>query len=280
MVEKKIGFKTETDDVYHGTKFHDGVPILSNSAMSRLFENEQEFINGFSEHMDSDAMRIGRVAHKVCLESHFLGDIGILPDVNLRTNAGKEVKEKFLKDLEGRDWATPKEMGCVKAMSEELHSHPLASKLLHGGVAEQSEYSMMDGVYCKGRMDYRNTNINALVDYKTTAIDPTKWEAMVFNRDYPRQLAFYSDLANTIEQDAIDTAYIVMQKLKKPDDKNYSWKTDIRVFKFEMEDDSIVIGRFKYQKGIHMFKNCMERGSYNGFPECEILESPKWYGAD
>lgn len=136
--ELKIGLVTESNAEYHGD-----LTAISKSRLAKISvcpqyfkwceENPQE---------QSEEMIVGSAFHKLVLEPNtFDKEFAIMPNINRRTNAGKQEYEEFMQLANGKQVITQEQYETICGMRDSIMSNQYAVQLLKG-VHEQSMYGV------------------------------------------------------------------------------------------------------------------------------------------
>ena len=153
-------------------KYH-SYPALSSSALKQGLETMADFKahqDGKIKFKSTAALDLGTCVHSAILEQDLSG-FRKGPDV--KTKASKEWKafdaECFQDGVIG---LKPEEYETVRDMYEAFFAHPLAPKIIKGGVAEESFFSQdpKTGIELKARPDYlvESEEGNYIVNLKTS----------------------------------------------------------------------------------------------------------------
>jgi hypothetical protein len=207
---------------------------------------------------DSETFAFGRAFHSFTLEGEaaFLLEFVVAPEINKRTNAGKEEFEAFQAANAGKDVITKSEMELILAMSTAVHKHPFAKAILSGGKSEQTViWTDPDtGINCKCRPDrIPNESSGVLVDLKSTSgAGEYEFGRSVVSYGYARQAAMYLDGVNAATGSNFDAFIFVAVEKTAP----------FRVETYLLDEDFIGFGRSDYKRLLQIELDCRARGSY------------------
>ena len=194
-----------------------------------------------------------------------------------RTKAAREDR-----DAARADGATPllaKDYTTVHAMADALRQHPWAGPLLTAGVghAEHSAWwaDPMTGVRMRARFDWLTQLGDERwmpVDYKTTA---KLAAAAVFSRSaydygYDIQDAWYRWAVEAVTgQPAADTPMVFIAQETRP---------PYLVAVHQLDADFRDLGEDRARRAVGVFCQCVETGTWPGYPADEITElaPPPW----
>ena len=234
-------------------------PAVSRSELWRIYDSPEKF-KFFKDHPSdpTPALLFGQVFHKMALEPDtFSDEYVVAPEINRRTNEGKQAWASFLEQAEGKT-VIPAEMHeKAKAMCESLASVPLAQKLLNG--RKEVSFFWVDeltGEECKCRTDCLNTLYSQpiIVDVKSTTDASTETfirDAIKYGYDF--QAAMYSEgVSKHIKQTPL-FVFIVVEKTPP-------YAVNI------LQADELLLKR-----GHNIFRDCIET-----YHDCKM--SGNWYG--
>ena len=142
------------------------------------------------------AMKLGTATHAGVLQSEEAGDlIAVAPDVDRRTKSGKAEYAEWLDGVGDRLVITPEQSDLAWAMTQAVHAHPEASRLLADCYATEVEvFRDIDGLTCKAKVDAMD-DAGTIVDLKTTTdASPEAFGRQCANLLYHLQLAWYSEV--------------------------------------------------------------------------------------
>lgn len=174
----------------------------------------------WAEHcpVDSDKLKtldFGKAMHAICLEPDKLKTkFTVLPDLNLRTNAGKAEKAEFLEANQEKTILTYDDHKKLNLMFESVMAHPMARNLIEAeGSAEISCFwtDEKTGITCKCRPDKDIANSDIIVDIKTTDM-LSKFRYSVEDYRYYVQAPYYTDGMTVCGQQKNEMLFIVIQK--------------------------------------------------------------------
>ena len=214
---------------------------------------------------ETPALIIGSAVHCLTLEPDLFNvRYVIAPKIDKRTKAGKEQWA----DLEatGRIVLSEDDAEKIQAIANAVRTHKTASKLITVGFAEVSVFTQIDGTPAKCKCDYLRENV-AIIDLKTTE-DASKNGFMksVIKYGYHQQAAWYLDCLKAIGKPVGVFVFIVVEK-----------SAPYAVGIYELDDDTIQLGRELNQRALDIYKNCMQTNSWYGYSEnIELLTAPAW----
>lgn len=132
----KQGIVVESNAEYHASKEYVSKSMLAKMAVCPKYfkwclENEEK---------ETKALTIGSAFHKLVLEPQEFGkEFVVMPQIDRRTKAGREVYEEFLKAAEGRRVVTQEQYDIIVEMANEILCNENAT-ILTEGIVETSMY--------------------------------------------------------------------------------------------------------------------------------------------
>lgn len=202
MIELNIPM---TNEEYHAH------PALGSSNLKQILKNPYAFAMGLKQEQ-SNAMVIGSAVHKLVLEADdFLKEFAVMPECNLRTNEGKNLKAMFEMDNVGKTVMSQKDydlaVKCAGAIRQE------AEQFLVGGVAEQAFFAEIDGVQVKCKPDYYIESLGIVVDLKVVQdASPDGFAKQCANFGYYIQQALYSYALRANSKEVNNFLFLAVEK--------------------------------------------------------------------
>lgn len=245
---------------------------VSKSDLDLIAKSPAHYIESKNSPKEQTAsMLLGSVAHKLVLEpDKFEEEFAIAPDVDRRTKAGKEQWAEFAKGITDKitviDNSTfEQSMEIAKAVG----SHPIASKLLHGGQAELSYFWVQNGIECKCRPDYLRTDIKMVVDFKTAQdASPDEFAKAAYKYRYHVQTAWYLDGLRACGLDIENFIFVVCET--KPPYNIMVYAADVYM---------INLGRAEAKENLETYGRCLNSDVWHGYeqtPKINSLSLPDW----
>lgn len=258
-IHKDIGYED-----YHA------IDRVSNSYLSRLLVCPAAAKLPPKE--DTAEMAVGRAFHLFILEgiAAFEAGCAILPQINRRTNAGKEEEALFRDIHKGKAIITQEDFDNIRAMEKAIYNHPVAADLL---ISTSTEVTVLwddpfSGIPCKARPDMLPGK-NTLVDLKTTRDASARgFQRAAVTYGYHRQAAFYLDGVSKEMNEKHDVFAFVCVEKTEP----------YRVGVYTLAEPFIDMGRAEYRSLILVEQRCRLNNAwpnYNDNGAVEI-EMPKW----
>jgi exodeoxyribonuclease VIII len=240
---------------------------ISKSGLDRMDQSPAHYTSWLSEpKKETPALVFGGAAHCIILEpEEFLSRYISAPDgIDRRTKDGKaawaEIEATGKTILSADDWKKLFDISCS------ISAHPVANELLSDGIAESSVFAELLGVPVKCRPDWLHDN-SVIVDLKTTEnAGPNAFSKSVANYRYHVQAAFYSDICQEIGLDIKAFVFIAVEK-------NPPYAVSV----YELDFDSIEVGRTLYQRNLETYRRCLEADHWPAYSQSiETLSLPRW----
>ncbi len=164
----------------------------------------------------------------------------------------------------------------VQAMAEQIHQHPIASKLFEAGAgkAEQSLFwrDVQSGVTRRARLDWLpNPNPGGrliIPDYKTTHdASPQAAQKSMNDWNYALQADWYEDGSEELGLSNEAVLVLVMQEKTPP----------YLVAVYQPDATAMRIAAWRNRTAINLYAECTESGRWPGYSDdVELLALPGW----
>lgn len=249
------------------------IPALSASGINAFYKSplhfwrETPFNANRIQREETAAMLFGKVTHKIILEEQdFFKEFIISPEINKRTNLGKEEYEAFLKNNKGKTVIDPETYRKARELKEAFMKNAAVCDLLEGTIAEKSLF-WDDDIRCKAKLDlYRN---RLILDYKTTiSASEEEFKKSLINYGYHRQAAWYMEGAEREYGERPKAFVFIVQEKDIPE----------AIGIYSISPQSIAIGE---QENFHARKKIAERlknADWRAYPEkMQEISLPEWY---
>jgi hypothetical protein len=248
------------------------LPAISNTALGKLSRSPAHYKAWLDsrEEDESEALRIGRIAHRAILEpkefeAEFATLYAVKPDgMKFSTREGKDWK--LAREGEGRSIITFEQAEFLSASAKSISTHKTAGKMLKAGRAELSVTAELDGIPVKCRVDFA-TEGNALVDLKT-ARDASKrgFQRAIVDRGYHRQAAFYLDVCKAAGLEKKHFTFLAVEK-----------EPPFLLGCYRLDEQAIHQGRTEYRRLLELYAKCKAEDSWPGYPDTlEEIGLPQW----
>lgn len=213
------------------------------------------------------SMLLGSVVHKLVLEHEdFDNEFAVMPKIDKRTKAGKIEYEAFLEANTDKDIVDSETYETACKIAESVRNHPIASKLLTNGKAEQSFFWKRDEIRCKCRLDWlRNDGI--VVDLKTTSdASPEGFTKSASNFRYYVQAAWYLEGLKRNGINAENFIFIAVETV-----------APYQVCVYAADDTFLKLGETESTEDFEKYKKCVETQNFEGYEtKIHSLSLPAW----
>jgi hypothetical protein len=211
------------------------------------------------------AMVFGTLLHRACLEPEKLaGSFVVKPeDMDFRSKAGKEWR-----DAQTAPIIDAAQKNALETASAKVLAHPAACDVLTNSNKEVSVFKRCEktNILLKGRIDaitvQKDTGLTWVADIKTTEdASPKAFARAIAQWGYAEQAAFYLDLVG-----ATHFVFIAVEKV-----------APYEVAVYELDPESISIGRKQNEKNLDLYKRCNEAKEWAGYSTgIETITMPQW----
>lgn len=228
-----------------------------------MHESPEKF-KWFKDHppATTDALLFGQYYHALVLEPDKAEtDFMIMPDFNLRTNAGMADKAALQADCAERGiiLIERESANTARLMADKCRSDPEVMKLLNG--AHEQPFFWTDeltGEECKCRLDVL-TEVDgecAIVDLKSTANAAThKLVRDIYKLGYFMQGAMYGEgVRINLGLDRLPRFILIAQEKKPP----------FAINRIELPEDVIQLGYDRFREYLGIYHECKETGLWYG----------------
>lgn len=230
-----------------------------------------KYLDPFREkEKQTPALLMGSAVHAAILEpTKFVELFAIEPEVNRRTNEGKDIVAAFELANKGKTVITAEMFREANKLKDAVRKHPAAQALLESGVAEtvltwrNNEF----GVGCKAKPDFLSST-GFIVDVKTTEdAGPNDFGKSVINFRYDVQAAWYIDGYKQVYGEyPRGFAFIAVEK-----------KPPYAVAVYYVPNPIFDMGRRKYLQNLATYAECLHSNTWPAYSN-EIVELtlPAW----
>lgn len=249
------------------------IDALNSSGMKHLEQSPAHY-RWSLDHPDeeeSDALRIGRLAHTAILEPEkFAAQASVFatrPDgMKFNTKEGKAWK-KVQTDI-GKVVVEVEEHAILFGSVERIRQHPTASRMIGdpNGQAEVTLVSELEGVPVKARLDWLPSG-DTIVDLKTTIdASPRGFAKTIDDRAYHRQAALYFDIARSVGLPIEHFCFLALEK-----------SAPFEMGCYILAPEAISQGRSEYLKLLKTFADCRHANKWPGYSQAlEPISIPAW----
>lgn len=246
-------------------------PSLNFSLAKHLLKSPAHFKSAQDEEREeTDAMRVGTLAHAMILEGKNLLDLyAIKPEgMSFATKEGKAWR-----DMQTKPILKEEDSNSIPRMAESIAANTDAALILKGCVNKETPvFASLQGVECKALIDSHGRHPKGglvIADFKTTLdASPWKFSKTVFDMDYDMQAAWYSDiLAMVLGDDVAPLWYWIASEKKAP----------FANAVYAPNDEMMQSGRSKVERALTIYKECVESGEWPmPYQGIKLLSLPKW----
>jgi hypothetical protein len=236
-----------------------GKEIISASGLKMIAKKSvAHYLNG-TEVKESDAMRLGTAVHaRISEPDVYYGEVRELPDFKLTTKAGREERDSFLEENQGKTVIRNGEAQIVEAIFQNYQHHPLAPKLVHNSKIEYSHYGKIQGIDIRTRPDGYNLNNRVIWDIKTCQDNsPKAFKSDIYKYKYHVQVAFNCEALKAITGlnfNAKDFRFLAFET-------NYPFSCEV----YALPEDLIELGYKEMKKAWDEWKLYKETGVILGY---------------
>jgi hypothetical protein len=255
---------------------YQALSAISNTGLGKLAKTPATFIdwlNGGKEEDETNALRVGRIAHRAVLEPDaFKAEFDSLYSVRpkgmkFNTKEGKAWKANEL--AKGKQIIDGEDDDFIRTAAQLIAQHPKASQMLRKGKSELSitaELPEFPGLTIKCRVDFA-TEGNALVDLKS-AKDASfaGFQKAIAERKYHRQGALYLDVCKAAGLDKKHFTFIAIEKTRP-----------YLIGCYKLDEQAIHEGRMEYRRLLELYAKCEAEDSWPGYSDkLEEIGLPLW----
>lgn len=221
-----------------------------------------------SPKVQTEALLFGSALHKFVLENNeFSSEFTTAPLCDRRTKEGKAIYADFLKKSVGKEVITSEYLKKIQLMAEVIHKHPIASKLLTGGQAEQSYFYDDGETMLKCRPDYIKGRY--CIDLKTTqSAKPEDFMKSAYKYRYYVQAYWYLKVLKALGKDIDNFIFIVVEK-----------EPPYAICVYFASEEFLKLGGIEAEADLCEYKKCLKSGIWYGYdeiPEVHSLDLPQW----
>lgn len=240
---------------------------MSNSRLKVLVQDSPKHFKWRLDHPKppTKQMRLGRIVHALVLERDrfvFSKRYAVAPNWGKRSKADKAKWAQWAADNNGKEVIAQAEHDQAAAIAEAMMDEPKCHALLTDGEPEVSIVwdDPLTGIRCKARLDYLYPPL--IGDVKTAADGADHaWAGSMADNHYAQQAAFYLDGGVAVGLEVKRFAFAVVESCPPYD-----------AYVCVLDSTSLRAGRNQYQRGLHIYKNCLEKNRWPGRHEGTVIE--------
>jgi hypothetical protein len=217
---------------------------------------------------DSEAMKLGRLAHTMLLEPEKFKSRYCVFDGDFRSKENREHRDR-LKD-EDIELVKQEQVDELKGMVDYLNSLPIIQNAKTYGMIEPSYFwqDQKTGVLCKARPDIACVDLGVIMDMKTTTDalpEPFQRQAIKFNYALQASMQIRGFQAVYGKQD-VTYLWLVVEK-----------EAPFGFSCYQVEQDLLQEGEAKLDEALATYKECLEKGEFpNIKSKTQPLGLPEW----
>ena len=214
---------------------------------------------------ESKCLIIGRAIHCLMLEpqGNFFNQFVIAPEIDKRTKEGKAIWADLQKT--GKSILSADDADLVFDLEMALRNNDTINDLLSEGEGEKELYANIEGVECKGKLDWYRNGI--IVDLKTVQdASAAGFAKQCAQYHYDFQASFYSSLAR---QNGLKVNHFIFVCVEKT--------APFLTATYTATPQVIENGTKKYKQALKIWKECHELNQWRGYPTgIQELTLPTW----
>jgi hypothetical protein len=260
-------------EVYHGDPCP--TPALSNSIIKPLLTKSP--YHAFLQHprLNPDCIQeegarldLGTAAHGLLLEGEHALDRCVIIDANdYKTKRAQEQRDAA--HAEGKTPLLAEQFKAAAAMVLRAHEFIECTELagiFQRGKPEQSMFWQSEGVWFKGRHDWLTEERDVILDYKTTGLEPAKWERSMRDHGYHTQSVLYMKGLSALGHRNARFVFLVQETCEP----YHCWLMECTPSLIELADMQIA-------RATRLWKQCLERQQWPSYPlTVQPASAPSW----
>lgn len=274
---------TPEPGIYHNVPFGDYLQwdAISNSRMQPALRSMAHY-RAATPIEETPAMRLGTLVHTGRFEPERIQSAYVVmpeyekqvkrPDGSAYdkpklTAAYRELVDTFTRANIGKIIVTQSQWDDMCGMVAAMAADERATRYLTGGDYEVSVLAIdpVTGLACKGRCDHLHLRGGRIGDLKTTA-DASKFETVIADRSYHRQMAFYADMIEWLGRGVIEECAIVAVESSAP----------YGVRSAPLDDDAMEAGRDEYRDILDRIAKAVKSRRWEGYSSPKAWRLPYW----
>lgn len=250
----------QTDKMILGSLVH--ALVLEPESVDREFITKSLSPSDYLVNMDDFKSELKDLGLKVTGKRDDLIQRLLDHDPEYKSKIFSYVLQEFEKENEGKTLIKGDILEEGKHMASAVIDHPIASRVLTGGEAEFSYFSLDEktGLEKKCRPDYKNGG--ALIDLKTT--NDASYEGFskqIGNLGYLIQAAYYLDVHNEATGENLKDFFLVAVENKAP----------YAVAVYKLDEFQLESGRAQYRRALNNYAEYLKLVEMEGKEQANIL---------
>lgn len=260
----RYGLVEMTNDAYHAAQ-GESKSRLDTVDKAPAFYWDQYEAPDREPRVETPAMVAGSAIHSAILEPDlFVSEHAVAPDVDRRTKGGKEEYSDFLRTVGSRTILTATQYEIAIASRDAVYKHPVASKLMRGGMSEQTYFAIDEdtGALIKCRVDYLLRHSAMVIDVKSTEdASDDAFERSIVNYRYYVQDPWYRHVIESAGEEPIKTWLFMAIEKTRPFAINF----------FHLDDDARAHGMRTARRNLGTILRCRESGNWPDYSTMERM---------
>lgn len=254
---------------------YEAIDAINFSSLKSIAKSPAHFVaDKNAPRKDTTDTQVGRALHAALLEPDvFAAEYACPPEVNRRTNKGKEEWAEFARLYPNQSEMNQEKFEVVLSMRDAVLKNPVALEILSGEGQNELTLQWEDfstGEACKGRIDRVTDFLGqpCIVDVKTTKGDasPQSFGREIARYRYHVQAAWYQWGASENGYDSSAYHFLVIEK---------SLPYACRVM--TLDALSLEAGYRRQREWLDTYHECKETGAWPGYSQEPVPVSlPKW----
>lgn len=258
-------------EIYHGDPCP--TPAMSNSIIKPLLQQspfhawlEHPRLNPARTRTDDSKFDLGTAAHAMLLEG--ADRCCVIDADDWRTKDARA-----LRDLAWAEGKTPLLRATYEAAkvmvlrAREYLEHTEFAGVLARGKPEQSFFWQdYRGIWIKARADFLTDQRDLILDYKSTAMSPAKWQRAMLDHSYDTQSVLYQRGMSALEHPGCRFVFLV-QEASEP----------YACWLVEATESMRELANLKIARAVRLWADCLERKQWPSYPfTVQPAYAPNW----
>lgn len=203
----------------------------------------------------------------------------IAPEINRRTNAGKDEWAALLADAAKTKRQLISEADHFEALqtAKAVRTNPVMADIMSSGSAQKVFVweDPVTGLLCKCKADWYDEASGTLMDLKTGRdADPVNFAKAIANFGYHIQAAFYTDGVVACKK---PVKRFIFGVIEKPDGKDVIQTSPELMAFYELDPADLEAGQDTYSSGLAAINFCMINDEWPGYTNRIIpISRPAW----
>lgn len=249
---------------------YNAMPGIRRSDLWKMYQTPMHFRYAVDhpDQEDTPALIFGRAAHKYILEPEtFFEEFEVIPKVDRRTKAGKQVMEAFEQLHNTKTLITDADMQTIMAMREALMQNRDAKDIYEAATDKERAFNWTDpetGTVCKVKVDML-ADLNGqliIADYKTTgSCEYRAFERSCRKYGYDFQAGMYTIGVETEMMMKHEFVFIAQEK-----DPPYASRV------YYCDPGFVDRGRRIFRDLLDEYAECVEKDYWPGYASADLYE--------